>query len=336
MNRPDAPWTHPAGDEALEAFDAALAAAAADGVEVPDVRTDEPVGPLTTYRVGGNAARFVTVTDGEALAGVAAVLRRAPLPVLVVGRGSNLLVADGGFAGLALQLGDGLGEVSVGPEVDGTVVVRAGGAASLPVVARRTVAAGLTGFEWAVGVPGSIGGAVRMNAGGHGSDMAASLVRVRVVDLRLGEDMEVNPTTLELGYRRSALEPHQVVVWAELGLAPGDRQASEDELAEIVRWRRENQPGGPNAGSVFTNPPGDSAGRLIDAAGAKGLRVGTAEVSSKHANFIQADPGGSADDVLALMHEVRSRVFDHSGVDLHPETRCVGFSPRQLDPPVER
>jgi len=208
--------------------------------------------------------------------------------------------------------------------VDGTVV-RAGAAASLPVTARRTAAAGLTGFEWAVGVPGSIGGAVRMNAGGHGSDMAASLVRVRVVDLAAGEDGVVNASDLALGYRTSSVRPSQVVVWAELRLAVGDPATSQAEITEIVRWRREHQPGGANAGSVFTNPPDDSAGRLIDAAGCKGLRIGSAEVSPKHANFIQADEGGSADDVWALMREVRARVLAHSGIDLHAETRTVGF-----------
>jgi UDP-N-acetylmuramate dehydrogenase len=130
---------------------------------------------------------------------------------------------------------------------------------------------------------------------------------------------------LHLGYRSSALDASQVVVSAELALSAGDPRRGQAELSEIVRWRREHQPGGQNAGSVFTNPPGDSAGRLIDAAGCRGLRIGTAEVSTKHANFIQADPGGSADDVAALMREVASRVRDHAGVELHAETVVVGF-----------
>ena len=299
---------------ALARFDAELA-------DRPDlVRADVALGPLTTYRVGGPAARFVLVEGDDDLRRVAAAVAASGIEVLVVGKGSNLLVADRGFPGLALQLGPAFAEVTV----TGTTV-RAGGAASLPVVARRTAAAGLTGFEWAVGVPGSVGGAVRMNAGGHGSDVAASLARVRVVDLAGGEDGEVETTDLHLAYRSSALVASQVVVWAELALAPGSVDAAEAEIAEIVRWRRANQPGGQNAGSVFTNPPGDSAGRLIDAAGCKGLRVGTAEVSPKHANFIQADDGGSADDVWQLMGEVRRRVHAHAGVVLHPETRLVGF-----------
>ena len=209
-------------------------------------------------------------------------------------------------------------------EVEGTTV-GAGGAVALPVLARQTAAAGLTGLEWAVGVPGTVGGGVRMNAGGHGSDMAATLARVRLLDLQTGEDVEVPAADLHLGYRHSSVRAEQVVVRADFALSPGDPEAAAAEIAAIVRWRRDNQPGGPNAGSVFTNPDGDSAGRLIDAAGAKGLRHGTAEVSNKHANFIQADPGGRAADVHALMLEVRERVHEATGVTLVPETRLVGF-----------
>jgi UDP-N-acetylmuramate dehydrogenase len=283
-------------------------------------RRDEPLGPRTTYRVGGAAALFVEV-DREAHVDILRdAVAATGVDVLVIGKGSNLLVADAGFPGLALTLGEGFAQI----DIDGTRVT-AGGAAALPVVARRTVRAGLTGFEWAVGVPGSIGGAVRMNAGGHGSDMAASLVGVRVVDLRTGEDGAVPAPALQLGYRSSAVAPHHLVVAADLALTPGDPEAGARVLAEIVAWRRANQPGGPNAGSVFTNPEGDSAGRLIDVAGLKGCRVGTAAVSDKHANFIQADEGGRADDVRALMQLVAERVEAATGVTLHPETRCVGF-----------
>ncbi len=286
------------------------------------VAREAPLGALTTYRVGGPAALLVHVDDDASLRAVVDAVSATGIEVLVVGKGSNLLVADAGFRGLALVLGDTFAAV----DVAGTQV-EAGAAAALPVVARRTVAAGLTGFEWAVGVPGSIGGAVRMNAGGHGSDMAAVLAGVRVADLRTGEDVWVDAARLHLGYRTSSVAPHQLVLRARLALAVGDVERGTAELAEIVAWRRANQPGGPNAGSVFTNPPGDSAGRLIEAAGAKGLRRGTAMVSTKHANFIQADEGGRAGDVLALMREVQARVRATAGVDLRPETRLVGFPP---------
>jgi UDP-N-acetylmuramate dehydrogenase len=288
----------------------------------PALHVDAPIGQRTTYRVGGSAALLVEVADLATLRTVRDAVAHSGVDVFVVGKGSNLLVADRGFHGLVVVLGDGF----EGIDIEGTTVV-AGGAALLPVVARRSVAAGLHGFEWAVGVPGSVGGAVRMNAGGHGSDIAATLRSIRVLDILGGEDGAVPASALDLAYRRSNLRAATVVVDATLELEPGDRAAGERELAEIVRWRRENQPGGPNAGSVFTNPPGDSAGRLIEAAGAKGLRVGTAQVSTKHANFIQADPGGRADDVHALMGEVRRRVRDAFGVDLHPETVLLGFNP---------
>lgn len=289
-------------------------------------RHDVPIGELTTYRVGGRAALFVRAESDDDLRAVADALQVADVPVLVVGKGSNLLVAEAGFAGVALTLGDGYAQVAI----DG-VAVRVGAAASLPVVARRTAAAGLTGFEWAVGVPGSIGGAVRMNAGGHGSDLAASLVRIRRFDLRNGQDTQVDAHDLGLTFRRSSVARDQVVVEAELRLAEGDRVAAEATIAEIVRWRRENQPGGANAGSVFVNPPDDSAGRLVDLAGCKGLRHGSASVSTKHANFIQADDGGSADDIFELMRVVQGRVHERTGVLLRPETRLVGFGPSELD-----
>jgi UDP-N-acetylmuramate dehydrogenase len=288
-------------------------------------RSQHPIGEMTTYRVGGAAAVYVEVATAEELAGVAAGVSGTDIPVLVLGNGSNLLVADSGFDGLVVHLGDTFSSV----DIHGTTVV-AGGGAPLPVVARRTAAAGLTGLEWAVGVPGSVGGAVRMNAGGHGSEMAGTLQRVRVVDLRTGENGVVEADHLDLRYRHSAVRAHDVVVEATFELRPGDRARSEAEIADIVRWRRENQPGGANAGSVFTNPPGDSAGRLIDQAGGKGLRHGTAEVSPKHANFIQADPGGRAADVLALMAEVQGLVKASTGIELVPETRFAGFTPAEL------
>jgi len=294
----------------------------------PAAVRDHPLGALTTYRVGGNAALFEEVADEARLLEVARCTSRAALPVLVVGRGSNLLVADRGFDGLAVTLGPGFDTLSI----EGTTV-RAGGALSLPVLARRTAAAGLSGLEWAVGVPGSVGGAVRMNAGGHGADTTATLVSYRWVDLATGSTGESSADRLEPGYRRTALRPTEVVVSGTFQLDHGDPADGAAAIAEIVRWRRANQPGGSNAGSVFTNPPGDSAGRLIEACGLKGFRIGTAEVSPKHANFIQADPGGSADDVLAVMMRVRSLVAETSGISLRTEVRLVGFPDVPEDPP---
>ncbi len=283
-------------------------------------RRMEPIAEHSTYKVGGPAALYVAADAPDDLTAVGRAVRTSGIPVLVVGNGSNLLVSDAGFPGLVVRLGGTFEDV----HVDATRVV-AGGAALLPVVARKTVRAGLTGFEWAVGVPGSIGGAVRMNAGGHGSDMAANLVEVHVFDCRTGKDEDVPAAALDLGYRRSAITADQVVTAATIQLARDEAGRGSDTLSEIVRWRRANQPGGQNAGSVFTNPEGDSAGRLIEAAGCKGLRRGSAAVSEKHANFIQADAGGSADDVFAVMVAVRDAVEEATGIRLHPETRLVGF-----------
>jgi UDP-N-acetylmuramate dehydrogenase len=290
-------------------------------------RRDVPLGPLTTYRAGGRAALFVEIEAEADLLVVADAVGASGLPTLVVGRGSNLLVADAGFAGIVVTLG----ERFEGIEIEGTDV-RAGAAASLPVLARRTAAAGLTGLEWAVGVPGSVGGGVRMNAGGHGSDISRTLVSARIADLADladlttgGQARTIAAADLDLGYRRSSVAPSHVVLGAHFGLAAGDAAQAEAEVAAIVRWRREHQPGGPNAGSVFTNPPGDSAGRLIDEAGLKGHRHRSAFVSPKHANFIQVDPGGAADDVWRLMAAVQAAVRAKTGVELHPEVHLVGF-----------
>lgn len=287
----------------------------------PLAQRDVPIGPMTTYRVGGTAALFVRAETDDDLATARDAVVASGVDVLVVGKGSNLLVADGGFAGLAVTLGDGF----AGIDIRDDATVRAGGAVSLPVLARRTVAAGLTGFEWAVGVPGSVGGAVRMNAGGHGSETREALAAARIVDLAGGRDGVFGVGDLDLTYRHSNVRSTEVVAWAELRLAPGDREESERTISEIVRWRRENQPGGQNAGSIFTNPAGRSAGQLIDGLGLKGYAVGSAHVSPKHANFFQADEGGSADDVRALIFEVRRRVKEATGVDLVPELRMIGF-----------
>jgi UDP-N-acetylmuramate dehydrogenase len=286
-----------------------------------------PLAPYTTYRLGGPAAVFASPRSLDELALVGEVLRDTELPVLVVGRGSNLLVADEGFPGVAVSLAEMATEADAVRFGTDHVVVAAG-SALLPVVARKCSAAGLTGFEWAVGVPGSIGGAVRMNAGGHGSDMAASLQSVNLFDLRLGRYGSVPAHRLGLRFRGSDLADHQVVLDATIQLQEGDVTASEAALAEIVRWRREHQPGGQNAGSVFVNPvPGElAAAQLIDGLGLRGFRIGGAAVSEKHANFVQAGPGATAADVRAVIEHVRSVVHERTGFLLRSEVRLVGFA----------
>jgi len=294
------------------------------------VSRDASVAELTTYRVGGPAAVLVRVGDEAALLALASVVACSKPPVLLIGRGSNLLVAETGFHGVAVVLEDEFAMIDVDSDAN---LVRAGGAVPLPMLARRAAAAGVGGLEFFVGIPGSVGGAVRMNAGGHGRETADVLRRAWVLDLLAGTDAIVEARdgdALDLSYRHSNVDAMHVVVHAEFAGESDDVAKCEERIAEIVRWRRENQPGGSNAGSVFRNPPGDSAGRLIDEAGLKGLRVGGAVVSEKHANFFQAEPEATADDVGRLVDTVRARVADATGVHLVTELRMIGFE--DLDP----
>jgi UDP-N-acetylmuramate dehydrogenase len=294
------------------------------------VERDVAFSRLTTYGLGGPAAVLVRAT-GEA--DLDALARALPpgVPFLFVGRGSNLLVADEGFAGVAVLLDGPLADLQIVPDPTDPerATVVAGGGVRLPVLARQAAAAGWGGVEFFAGIPGSVGGAVRMNAGGHGRETVEVLRRAWVVDLGAGGGIEERPVeSLDLGYRRSNLGPAQVVVRAEMAVSARPADDCRAEIDEVVRWRRANQPGGNNAGSVFTNPPGDSAGRLIDACGLKGFRVGTAWVSDRHANFFQAEPEGRgrAADVVALVLEVQRRVEAATGVFLVPELRRVAFA----------
>jgi len=287
------------------------------------VTLDAPSADFTTYRCGGPFAALVRAGSVGDLAAVADARATAPgVPVLVVGRGSNLLVADAGFPGVAVVLGGDFEALTVDADA---ATVAAGGAVPLPVLARRAAAAGIGGLEFLVGIPGSVGGAVRMNAGGHGTEIRDVLRAAGIFDLASGESRTVSPEDLGFAFRTSAVAATEVVVDVRLFGVQADPAAAAARIDEIVRWRRENQPGGQNAGSVFRNPPGDAAGRIIDACGLKGLRVGAVEVSTKHANFFSAGPGARADDVYALVLEVRSRVEAATGVRLEPEVRFVGF-----------
>ena len=282
-----------------------------------------PVAELTTYRLGGPAAVLVRAESLDDIAAVAAAME-PEIPVLVVGRGSNLLVADQGFAGVVVTCRGELARLDLSGAPG---VVQAGGGLTLPALARQTAAAGLGALEFFVGIPGSVGGAVRMNAGGHGSDTAAVLRRAWVADLG-GEGTVVERTAAEFAfaYRHSNVATTEVVVSAEFAVAERDADAAGAEIDEIVRWRREHQPGGANAGSVFTNPPGDSAGRLIEAAGLKGFAIGAARVSERHANFFQAEPGATAADVVGLVLAVQRRIEEGTGIRLRPELRLAAFA----------
>ncbi|MFU8839140.1 MAG: UDP-N-acetylmuramate dehydrogenase [Nitriliruptoraceae bacterium] len=285
-----------------------------------EVRADAPLAPGTTLKVGGSARVLVVAESDRDLAAVGAVTRAHGLPWAVIGRGSNLLVADAGWPGVAIVLGRGYrGLRTGGPEV------HVGAAEPLPTLAVQLADAGYTGFAWACSVPGTVGGAVRMNAGAHGGAMVDHLVEAELVRLSTGTREQWPAGLLGLAYRSSQLPSDAVVVAATLQLDPGDPTEERARIDRIRTWRRTHQPlNQPNCGSVFTNPPGDSAGRLIDAAGLKGRRIGGAEVSTRHANFIVTRPGATASDVATLIALVQTEVTARFGIELHPEVQRLG------------
>jgi UDP-N-acetylmuramate dehydrogenase len=291
-----------------------------------DVHADMPLAPLTTYGVGGHGACVVKVFSADQAIAVSSVLHRHPgTDTLVMGRGSNLLVADTGFAGVVVVMSPSETDKTVA--VDGDVV-EAGGAMLMPVLARRSVGAGRGGLEWCVGIPGTVGGAIRMNAGGHGSDMASSVIDATVLSFRSGHVARVETEDLGFFFRGSALLSHQIVLSARFRTTSQEASVGTAEINGVVGWRREHQPGGRNAGSVFVNPGSgdDSSGALIDSAGLRGFTIGAVQVSEKHANFIQASDGATAADIAAVMSHVQSTVESTHGVRLYSEVCLVGFS----------
>ena len=284
------------------------------------LRRNVALGPYTTYKAGGPASYFAELRTEEDLDLLIATGLPAEMPVLVVGRGSNLLIADEGFQGIAVHLQGVYNSVDVGEEV------QAGSAYPLPRLARDSVSAGRRGLEFFVGVPGSVGGAVRQNAGCFGSETSDVLAEAVVVDLRNGIKTEMTPETLDLSYRHSNIGSSQLVTFARFRTTAGDPDEGRALMREITRWRKDNQPGGTlNAGSVFKNPPGDAAGAIIDALGLKGTRVGGVAVSTKHANFFVADSSATARDIRELVELVSETVQAETGVKLETEIQFVGF-----------
>lgn len=296
-----------------------------------DVRRDFPLGSLTTYAVGGKATLAVVVSNVATCHELGGVLAKFPkIPVAIVGRGSNTLVSDEGFSGVAIVVSSAPRDAELMIEGD---KVTAYGSMTMPILARRSVGAGRAGLEWCVGIPGSVGGAVRMNAGGHGAEMCDSLLSARIVSLTSGSSTEVEVADLGLHFRGSALSAHHLVVTASFVTSATSVEQGTRVIDDVVRWRRDHQPGGRNAGSVFVNPaPGEgSAGALIDALGLRGHRCGGAMVSEKHANFIQADASATARDIVEVMSQVQSRVEDAHHVTLRSEVCLLGFSPEIVE-----
>lgn len=287
-----------------------------------EVRPREPMAAHTTLRVGGPAMALVRAEAIDDLVAVARICTEADRPWLILGRGSNLLVADAGWPGVVVTLGAAFR--GIGRHGGGLLV---GGAEPMPTLAVRAEQEGLAGVAFGVAIPGTLGGAVRMNAGAHGGQVSDVLDWVEVARLaHSGRCEQLTAASLELGYRHSALPGDAVVVRTRLALEPADAATLAADMSEMRRWRRAHQPlSEPSCGSVFANPPGDSAGRLIDAAGLKGFRVGGARVSERHANFIVVESGARAGDVHRVLREAQRRVAEVHGVMLRPEVIVAGF-----------
>ncbi len=287
------------------------------------VKQDVILAPFTTYKVGGPAQWFVEPNDLEELRSVLEVTPPG-IDIWVLGRGSNVVISDDGYDGLVIRLGPGFCASDV--RQDGSVV--AGGGLSLPVLARAAVDAGRGGLEFYVGIPGTVGGALRMNAGGHGSDTASVVTSARILRVS-GRVVDTVPVgDLSFSYRSSALTDDDIVVQATFATHAIDPELGRAELREITRWRKAHQPGGTlNAGSVFKNPPGDSAGAIIDRLGLKGTGVGSVTVSDVHANWLVASSDATAGDIHRFVHRIRRIVADRAGIELEPEIRFVGRFP---------
>jgi len=271
---------------------------------------------LTTWKVGGPADVLIRASTASALNKTMRVVREAGIPVMVLGRGSNVLVADEGFRGAVIHLEGELANVRVRGES-----VEAGGGAALSEVVKQAAAASLSGMEFAFGIPGTVGGAVMTNAGTFSGSTAGALSTVTCITP--GGDERVFDG-LEGGYREQLVPEGCIVTTATFGLQAADMQEIEQAM-ELVKARRASQPAGATAGSVFKNPPGDSAGRLLDDCGLKGYRLGGAQVAEAHANFIVNRGGATAEDIFGLMARMAEEVKARHGIELEPEVVLVGF-----------
>jgi UDP-N-acetylmuramate dehydrogenase len=287
------------------------------------VRRNESLARHVTFRIGGQADVLVLPRSLDQLIAAAAWLYREGRPFVVLGRGSNVLIADRGVRGVVIKTGRGQDAV----RYEGSRVIAECGA-SLPQLSRATATRGLAGLEFAAGIPGSVGGGVFMNAGAHGCSISGVVRTVRV--LTPGGERTWSCDEMRFRYRQSRLQQEPgIVLEAELNLRPAPPHETLQRLEDWLQTRSDTQPlGPPSSGCIFRNPQGDHAGRLIDVSGGKGMRVGGATVSDRHANYILNTGGATAADVLKLIADVRARVRDRSGMDLEPEIKLIGeFDP---------
>lgn len=283
----------------------------------------ESLASLTTFRIGGPAGLLAVPKGLDDLNLLAREIASSGADLLVLGRGSNVLISDQGFPGVVLVMGEGFGRIK--RQGEDQVNVEAG--CELNRLVSWTIERDLAGIEVLAGIPGTLGGAVRMNAGAQGSSIGDKVEEISVLRLEGKEirDRQILAKRLAFGYRRSDIEDNEIIYKVRLRLEKGDGEKLEARRKEVLEWRRENQPlGVPSAGSVFRNPPDVSAGELIDRCGLKGKRLGGAIVSEKHANFIVNSGGASARDVYNLICLIKEEVFRREGVELEEEIRLIG------------
>lgn len=284
------------------------------------VKTEEPMKNHTTFRVGGPASWYVIPKDETALAAVISLCRAEDVPYYIIGNGSNLLVSDLGYEGVIVSMSEAWNYC----RTEGSRIT-AGAGTLLSRIAKAALTESLTGFEFAAGIPGTLGGAVVMNAGAYGSEMKSVLESVRVLD-REGKIRTLSLEELDLGYRKSCiLSNGYIVLEAVLWLEAGDKESIKARMDELAKQRREKQPlEYPSAGSTFKRPEGYFAGKLIQDAGLRGFRSGGAQVSEKHCGFVINRDHATAADVVNLCRDVQRKVKDDFGVDLEMEVKMLG------------
>lgn len=282
---------------------------------------DAPMSEHTSFRAGGKADLLVIPASREQLTGVLEILFDAEIEAYIMGNGSNILVRDGGYRGVIVKVGSGLSKI----EVSGNRIYAESGAL-LKHIAAAALENGLTGFEFAAGIPGSLGGALYMNAGAYEGEMKDVVDAVEVIDLDSREEFELRNKDMRFAYRRSRLMDQPLVALAAvLRLTAGDPVFIQEKMEDFANRRRSKQPiNYPSGGSFFKRPTGHFAGKLIQDAGLMGRRVGGASVSTLHAGFIINDQGATASDILKLMEEVQEAVYKNSGIRLEPEIRIIG------------
>ena len=290
-----------------------------------NVLFDEPMSRHTTFRIGGPVDALVTVRTDQEIKDLVLWAGERGYTVMILGAGSNLLVRDGGVRGLILKLADNFEAIHFVPQAISGATVKTGAAVLVRLLAKHAFDQGLAGLNFALGIPGTVGGALRTNAGAWGRCMADTTSAITVLN-RHGDITNLSREQLRFAYRRLELEEGAIILSCQLKLKHAEREALQEEAVRMQKQRRLTQPlAFPSAGSVFRNPPGQkAAGELIDQAGLKGLRVGEAEISTKHANFIVNKGHARASDVIDLMRRIQEAVLEGFGVHLEPEVTIIG------------